>query len=314
MSRATTRRPVSGDDLPGTRVPERLRVALLLAPALLVVGVFFVGGVAQALLQSLGLQPVLGGTTWSLDAYRAVLTDPAFGASLALTLRVALLSTAASAILGVGLALLVRRVGARRSATPLLHGSLAVPHLVGALSIGLLLAPSGFLSRVGNALGLVDDVRDVPALTQDAFGWGILAEYVWKETPFVAVVALAALTPRVAELEDVARTLGASRRQRLRTVVLPALAPAVCAASMLVLAFTVASYEVPRLLGRPFPATLSVETYQRFRDPDLTSRPEAMALATLLALLTVVIVVGYTRLARALGGSRSRSRGWEPRS
>ncbi|MBD8868249.1 ABC transporter permease [Nocardioides donggukensis] len=282
------------------RWPEPLRVALLLAPALTVVGVFFVGGVAQAVLQSLGHQPLLGESTWSLDAYRAVLTDPAFVASLLLTMRVALISTGVATVLGVGLALLVRRVGGRARMTALFHGTLAIPHLVGALSIGLLLAPSGLLSRVGQALGLVDDAQSFPVLTQDAFGWGIIAEYVWKETPFIAVVALAALSRGVGELEGVARTLGAGAGQRLRSVTIPLLAPPVAAASVLVFAFTMASYEVPRLLGRPFPAMLPVEAFQRFRDTDLGVRPEAMAIATVLAVLSIVVVLAYLRLVAGL--------------
>lgn len=278
---------------PGVRLPEPVRVLLLLTPALLVVGVFFIGGVLQAVLQSLGRQPLLGDTSWSLDAYRAVLTDPAFAASLGLTLRVAGLSTLIATVLGVGLALLVRRLGGRTRMTALFHGTLAIPHLVGALSIGLLLAPSGLVSRAAHGLGLVDSARDFPQLTQDAFGWGIIAEYAWKETPFIAVVALAALTRYVTDLEDVSRTLGATRGRRLRAITLPMLAPPVAAASVLVFAFATASYEVPRLLGRPFPAMLSVEAFERYRDPDLLARPEAMAVATVLTLLTVAVAVAY---------------------
>ncbi|MEJ7831994.1 MAG: ABC transporter permease subunit [Nocardioides sp.] len=283
-----------------SRLPEPVRIGLLLAPALLVVGVFFVGGVAQAVLQSLGHQPLLGETTWTLDAYRSVLADPALGASLLLTLRVSVISTLAATVLGVGAALLVRRLGGRRGMTALFQSTLAIPHLVGALSISLLLAPSGLLSRGAYAVGLVDDAQNFPALTQDAFGWGIIAEYTWKESPFIAVVALAAMTRRVSEFEDAARTLGASPRRRLREVTLPLLAPPVAAASILVLAFSIASYEVPRLLGRPFPALLSVEAFERFRDPDLTTRPEAMALATVLAVLTILAVLAYLRLASLL--------------
>ncbi|CAN5592983.1 ABC transporter permease subunit [soil metagenome] len=286
------------------RLPEPVRVALLLTPALLVVGVFFVGGLTQGVLQSLGREPFVGDSTWSLAAYREVFTDPAFAASLRLTARVALLSTLFATVLGVALALLVRRVGGRRTMTGLFQSTLAVPHLVGALSIGLLLAPSGLLSRAGYAVGLVDSARDVPALTQDAFGWGIVAEYTWKETPFLAVVALAALSRRVADLEDVARTLGAGRRQRFRQVTAPLLAPPVAAASVLVLAFASASYEVPRLLGRPYPAMLSVEAFTRFRDPDLTSRPEALAIATVVAALTLVAALAYWRLGGRLVGRR----------
>ncbi len=282
------------------RRPAWLAPALLLAPAMLVVAVFLGGGVARALLESAGRFPLVGEGGWSLRAYRDVLADPAFLASVGVTLRVALTSTALATALGVGLALAVRRLGGRGPMTALFHGTLAVPHLVGALCIGLLLSPSGLLARAGGAVGLVGGPGDVPVLVQDAFGWGIVAEYTWKETPFVAVVALAALGRGVGELEDVARTLGASRLARLRTVTLPLLAPPVAAASVLVFAFATASYEVPRLLGRPFPAMLSVEAYQRFRDPDLTARPEAMAIATILVLLSLVVVAAYLALVSSL--------------
>ncbi len=280
-------------------LPEPARVALLLAPALVVVGVFFVGGVSQAVLQSLGRQPFLGETDWSLDAYRTVLADPAFRASLTLTLRVVLLSTALATGLGVGLALVVRRF-ARGRLTSLLQATLAVPHLVGALCIALLLSPSGLISRAGSTVGLVDDAAAFPVLTNDAFGWGIIAEYTWKETPFIAVVALAALNPQVRDLENVARSLGAGGLRRLRTVTLPMLAPPVAAASVLVAAFAAASYEVPRLLGQSFPAALPVVALQRFRDTDLLVRPEAMAIATILAVLSLLFVVGYLALLSRL--------------
>ena len=279
--------------------PDRLKIALLLSPALLVVGVFFVGGVGQAVLQSLGRQPFLGETTWSLDAYRATFADPAFRASLTLTLRVVALSTAAATVLGVALALFVRR-HARGRLTTLLQSTLAVPHLVGALCIGLLLSPSGFLSRLGAGAGIVDGAQDFPVLTNDAFGWGIIAEYTWKETPFIAVVALAAMTPHVRDLEGAARSLGAGPVRRILSVTVPLIAPPVAAASVLVASFAAASYEVPRLLGQSFPATLPVVALQRFQDTDLLVRPQAMAVATILAVLSLVLVAAYLGLVSRL--------------
>lgn len=283
----------------GRRLPEPVRVARLLSPALVVVGVFFVGGVSQALLQSLGRQPLLGETNWLLGAYRTVLGDPAFGASVWLSLRITLISTGLATVLGVAVALVVRRV-ARGPMTALLQSALAVPHLVGALCIGLLLSPSGLLSRLGHAVGLVPDAAVFPALTDDAFGWGVIAEYTWKETPFIAMVALAAMSRQVGDLEDVARVLGAGRLQRLRRITLPLLARPVAAASVLVLAFAAASYEVPRLLGRPFPAALPVLALQRFRDTDLTVRPEAMAVATCLSVISLLTVAAYLTLVSRL--------------
>ncbi len=275
---------------------------LLLAPAMLVIGVFFVGGFAQAVIQSLGHQPFLGKNAWSFDAYRSAAVDPAVRASVTLTLRIGVLSTALATGFGVGFALVVRRLGAGRIwMTRLFQGSLAVPHLVGALCIGLLLSPSGLVSRGANAVGLVDSARQFPGVTQDGFGWGIIAEYVWKETPFMAVIALAAMSVNLGRLEDVSRTLGAGRWQRLRHVTLPLLAAPVGAAAILVFAFTMGSYEVPVLLGRPFPAPLSVVVYQSFTDTDLTARPQAMAVAVLLAGLTTVIAALYLMLVRLSG-------------
>lgn len=289
------------------RLPRALRICLLLAPALLVVFVLFGGGLAQALAQSFGYQPFLPARPWSLNAYRELWADPAVRASIGLTLRIAVLSTTAATVLGVGAALLVRSLGRSRSTfAALLQVTLPLPHIVAALAITLLLGQSGELSRVAASVGLIDDPAQFPALTQDGFGWGIIASYVWKEAPFVAVLALAVLTTGVSDLEDAARALGAGWWQRLRHIVLPALAPALGAASVLVFAFTFGSYEVPFLLGRPFPATLPVVAYQEFRDPDLDSRPLAMAIAVLTVVLVGLCALAYLRLADRLRGSGSR--------
>lgn len=286
------------------RVPRGLRTALLLAPALAVVVVLFGGGLVQALAQSLGNQPLLPPRPLSLVAYRELWADSAVRASIGITLRVAVLSTLVSAVLGTAAALLVRALGRTRPAfSALLQVPLPLPHAVAALAMLLLLSPSGTVSRAAAALGLVGEPAAFPAFTQDAFGWGIVASYVWKEAPFVAVVVLAVLSAGVADLEDAARALGAGAWQRMRHVLLPAVAPAVAATSVLVLTFTVGSYEVPFLLGRAYPAALPVVAYQRFRDPDLTARPAAMAIAVLTAVLVGACAVAYLALAERLRGT-----------
>ncbi len=282
-------------------MPRWLRITLLLSPAAVVIGVFFVGGVAQAVAQSFGYQPFLPGYHWSPDAYRAIWHDRAFRAALVLTLRVSLLSTALAAVLGVGAALAIRRVTrGRRWVTGLFGVNLAVPHLVGTLCMLLLLAQSGLLARLGHAVGLVGAPSSFPALTADGFGWGVVAEYAWKETPFIGVIALAALGRGVEDLENAARTLGASGLQRLRHVTLPLLAPPVAAASVLVFAFSAGSYEVPYLLGRPYPATLPVVALQYYRDTDLTLRPQAMAVAVVITVASTVFVAAYLALTSRL--------------
>lgn len=278
-----------------------LRIALMLAPAMTVVLVFFVGGIGYALLQSLGYQPFIGRTDLSLDAYRAILDDPAVRASLGLTLRLALVGTSLSAVLGTGIALLIHRLGrSRRWGFALMQLNLAVPHVVGALAIGLLLSQSGLLARLAHGAGLVGAPATFPALVADAHGFGIVAEYVWKETPFLALLALTALGRGTDQLGHAAQVLGAGPLQRLRHVIVPAVLPPVAAGSILVFAFVLGSYEVPYLLGRPFPATLPVVAYEYYTDIDLSYRAEAMAIAVLIALLALAAMLGFLALVGRL--------------
>jgi len=288
---------------PGRRsgTPHGARVGLLLAPALAIVGVFFVGGVAQAVAQSLGYQPYLPSSRISPDAYVELWNDPAIRASLLLTARVAAVSTTSAAVLGVTAALLIRSLRRSRSwVAAVFQANLAVPHLVGALCMLLLLSQSGSLSMLSHAVGLTGPPSNFPALTNDVFGWGTIAEYVWKETPFLTVIALASLGGGVRDLENAGRSLGANAWQRLVHVTLPLLAPSMAAGSILVFAFAAGSYEVPYLLGRPFPATLPVVALQYAGATDLTSRPKAMAVAVLISLFSGAVVAAYLWLLSRL--------------
>jgi len=281
--------------------PRPVRLGLLLAPALLVIAVFFFGGIGQAVAQSFGYQPYLPGSRLSGDAWLALWHDPAVRASLVLTLRVALLSTATAAVLAVTAALLIRQLGGRRAwVTGVFQGTLAVPHLVGALCMTLLLSQGGLLSRLAHSAGLTPAASSFPAITSDRFGLAIIAEYVWKETPFLTVLTLAALGRGAADLEAAARVLGAGPWQRLAHVTLPLLAPTLAAGSILVFAFAAGSYEVPYLLGRPYPATLPVVALQYYNATDLTSRPEAMAIAVLIAALSALAAAGYLQVVSRL--------------
>lgn len=281
------------------------RVALLLAPALLVVVVLYGGGVAMAVAQSLGWLPFIGRTELSLDAYSSLLGQRAFTSSVWVTLRLATVSTVLSAVLAVAAALALRATRrGRRAATFLFQLNLPVPHLVGAAAMLLLLSQGGLVSRVAAAVGLVEGASQFPPLTNDALGVGIIAEYVWKEVPFIGVVVLAALQGEVGELEEAARVLGANAWQRLRHVVLPAVAPAVVATSTIVFAFTFGSFEVPFLLGQPFPATMPVLAYRRSIEPDLTARAEAMAISVVVALIVSLLVAAALRLSRHRRGGR----------
>jgi putative spermidine/putrescine transport system permease protein len=281
------------------RLPDWTRPWLLLAPALFVVHVLFTGGLVLGFLQSLNYMPLIGKNDFNLDAYAAIFNDRVFWESLWLSLKIAFISTAISIVLAVGTALLIFHTErGRRIATFIYQFNLPIPHIVGAVAMLFLLAQGGLLSRVAFALGLTDSPGDFPAMTNDRGAVGIIAEYVWKETIFIGVVVLAALARGVGDYEDLARTLGAGRWKRFWHVILPLITPAIVSTSVIVFAFGFGAFEVPFLLGQPFPAALPVLAYNAFTDVDLNARSEAMAIAMVIAVITAVAVFVYTWLSR----------------
>lgn len=278
---------------------DRSRIALLLAPALIILGGLFFTGLGLTLLRSLHYAPALGQTRPDLSAYTAILTSPGFLKSLALSLWIASASTLIAATLAVAAALLLRQTFPGRALISfLVQLNLTVPHIVGAIGILYLVSQSGSFARLAYAAGLITGPQDFPALTHDPFGIGIILLYVWKELPFITLILLANLQTLGEDHEATARTLGATRWQAFRFVLLPMLMPGLAAASALVFAFAFGAYEVPLVLGAHAPKALPVLAWQAWTGTDLTTRPEAMAMAVIIALIGLGLLFLYARLLR----------------
>ncbi|MDP8974275.1 MAG: ABC transporter permease subunit [Actinomycetota bacterium] len=278
----------------------RLKIALLLAPALLVLGVLFAGGLYAALVQSLGYLPAIGMTGMSFDAYQEVLGREDFLDALLLTVYVAGVSTTLATVLAVLAALALRHSPGRVSSV-VFQVPITVPHLVAAVGIALVISQTGLGARLAAALGLIGEPAEFPVLLYDKYSVGVILTYVWKEVPFIALVALAGLRGVAAELEDVAKTLGANAWQRFWYVIFPVIAPGIVASSLIVFAFTFGAFEVPYLLGEDYPTMLPVMAYEEYRSIELSDRPVAMAINVLIALITAAFAAAYLRFARNLG-------------
>jgi putative spermidine/putrescine transport system permease protein len=276
---------------------------LMLSPALLVISVLFAGGLMLAAAQSLGYFALAGESALTLRHYAELGNDREIYASLWLTLKLATIATVISAVGGLALALGLREAARRsRAINVLLQIPLSMPHLAMAGALITVIAPSGLLARAAYALGFIQQPADFPALINDRYGFGIVLAYVLKEVPFIALMTLALLARLGDEYEQAARVLGASAWQRFRYVTLPLIAPAVVSSSLMVVAFILGAFEVPYILGRPYPAMLSVVAQQRYLDVNLAARPGAIALAMLSTLLTAALAWAYLRLTRALLG------------
>ncbi len=279
---------------------------LSLVPALGLVLVLFGTSVVYGVVQSLGYLPFLGQTSLSLDAYYNVLIGIQpdgtrsvaaleFWNALAFSLWVSVASTVLGALISLLVVMLFgQQLGSSGTALTVLNLNLSFPHLVWAIGLSLLLAQSGLLARIATAAGLIDAPAGFPVLVRDRFGFGIILNYVSKEIPFLLLLMLSILRSQPEEYTTVAENLGASRWQVLRHVTLPLVLPGLTAGSLLIFAFVFGAFEVPAILGVSFPRMLSILALEFFRNADLNSRAEGMAVSVIMAVI-VLLVAGTAR-------------------
>lgn len=257
---------------------------LLLLVATIPVLVVVVGGLGSVVLQSIGLMPLVGPASLSLGAYASIAQDAP--TAIVTSLGVASASTVIAVVVGAAAALVVvsggllgRLVGALGAVT------VSIPHLIGAATVGLLLADSGVLPRL---LGI--DADAWPSLVGGPWWIAVVSEYAWKESAFIALVVAGTLLTRVAQFDEPAAMLGASRVTRLRLVFLPLAMPSLIISATIVFIYTLGSYEVAWLLGRTYPEPLAVMAIRLFNDVSLSARAESAAIAVLTVAISLVVV------------------------
>lgn len=286
---------------------RRQKVLWLTLPTLLVLGILFLGGFVFGILQSLGLFSVIAGENsgLSIDAYLAAFDSDKVKSGLVLTCKIAFLATSLSTIIALILAISISRMRRFQKWTiALTQFNIPIPHVVAATAILLTFSQSGLISRLSYKFGFTEGTSDFPIITNDPAGYGVLLSFLWKEIPFMCILILGALRGPVTALDEIAKTLGASYFYRLRRVIIPYIFPSILSGTIIVFAFTFGSFEVPYILGQPYPPMLSVATYEFYTNRDLINRPIAMALATLTSFSIALLVLIYMRLTRREGRGR----------
>lgn len=284
---------------------KRTTVALLLFPTMTVLLLLFFGGLVMGMMQSFGFMPMIGLNEFTLDAYRSLFADGEFLMSLGLTLWISISSTLLTVIFAIITALAFRKTfPGKRIANFLYQFPITIPHIVITIGTMLIFSQSGIAARIAYMAGFIADQSKFPVLISDNLGFGIIYVYLWKQIPFVGVIVLSILQSLGNNFEELARSLGANRWQTFRHVLLPTIIPGILPASIICFSFTFGSYEVPFLLGKPYPAVISVLAMRLYQDVDLNARPQAMATAVFMAVFISILVVFYKRLLNKVSGRR----------
>lgn len=223
-----------------------VRLALV-APPMAFFAVFF--GYPVAAIVGRGLRE---DGVWRLGRFGEVLTDPGIGQVVWFTCWQAAASTALTLVVALpGAYVLARFAFPGRQ---LLRALVTVPFVLPTVVVG-----AAFLGLLGRG-GLLHELWGVRL---DTTAWAILLAHVFFNYAVVVRTVgglWAQLDPRQ---EEAARMLGAGRFAAWRRVTLPALLPAVAAATLMVFLFTFTSFGIIQILAGPRFATLEVEIYRQ---------------------------------------------------
>jgi putative spermidine/putrescine transport system permease protein len=271
---------------------------LLMLPALLLLGVFFVTPYLYLLYMSFMTHtpgaPYL--PIFTFENYLETVRDPFNWRIMWQTLRFGFVTSFITLVLSYPLAYHMARTSSRVKG--LLMIMLLSPLLVGIVvrSYGwmILLADQGLINQAAGALGL-------GSLSLMYNETGVMIGLVHIYMPFMVLSLLGSLQAIDPDLERAARSLGAGTWQTLRRVTWPLSLPGVASGTVLIFVLTVSSYVIPSLLGGYRVLTLPLLVVQTVSE--LFNWPAGSAMAIVFFVITITILAVYLMLMdRAMRG------------
>ncbi len=216
-----------------------------------------------------------------------LLSSPAIGTSLTLSLGSAVAATALSLVFGIPLAWVLARSGGwhpvpRRLLRALVTVPLVLPPVVGGVALLLLLGRRGLLGApLFDAFGI-----QVPFTTAAV----VIAE-TFVAMPFLVLAVEGALRAADRRFEDAAETLGASRWMIFRRITLPLIAPGVTAGAVLCFARALGEFGATITFAGNFPGvtqTMPLSAYLALQsDPG-----SAYVISLILLVVSIGVLVG----------------------
>jgi ABC-type spermidine/putrescine transport system permease subunit I len=235
--------------------PSRPLALLLVLPALAVITVLFVYPLGFSLASAFETPGGfgLGNFAKAFELYdRDILFTPVL--VLLATLLIALVSIAIGGYLTLGEFPL-----AVAALAWLYRWPLFVPFIVAAQCMRTFLAKNGLMNNSFVGLGLLD-----PESTVGFLDWrGIVLTFVWKQTPFVALMVAGAMAGLDRSTIDAARNLGASRLRILAEILVPQIRGTLLVGLILSFVTMMSVLSVPLMLSGGAPTLLTVDMAYR---------------------------------------------------
>jgi putative spermidine/putrescine transport system permease protein len=278
---------------------QRLVAAALLAPAVLLLLVFFVLPSVDLFRLSLSWMDAQRSIhdDMSLVNYRTFATSPYFHRMVWGSVKLTLWVTVLCLLLGYPAAYYMVHVRSTLYRT-ILYAVIVSPLLISVIvrSYGwvVLLANNGVVNGTLVGLGVVDR----PLRMLGTFGSVIVAT-VHVLLPFMMLPITSALQDVDRTLERAAQNLGATPAQTFWRVTLPLSMPGVLAGTALVIALTLGIYITPLLVAGPLQPLLAIGIY--YVTLNQLNFPLGAALSFILLAFTLAVIALAGRLLRTVG-------------
>jgi ABC-type sugar transport system permease subunit len=233
-----------------------------------------------------------------LDNYLAILKDPNFWQSTRVTVLFTIGSVVINIILATAIALLLNREFRGRNIVRMLALlPWAIPGVVNGIMWKWILNPSyGTLNGLLYSLGIIDKYVIWLGSPTGALFMCILAD-VWKETPFIMLLILAALQTIPNDLYEAARVDGANAWQAFCHVTIPLIQPTLFVAVTLRTIWALKSFDLIYTLtaGGPSGGTTVIGYYTYMKTFVSMNLGKGSAAAYLMTIAVALLVVLYQK-------------------
>lgn len=235
----------------GMSLSQRHLALILIAPGLMLVAALFLYPLCFSLVSAFTKD---GSFTleWFAKAFELYSTDIVF--TVVIVVASCALTALAAIVIAGTLTLGENRiiVGVLKA---LYRWPLFIPFIVAAQCMRTFLAKNGLMNNTFVSLGLMEPLQAVSFLD-----WrGIIATFVWKQTPFVALLLAGALASIDRATLEAGRNLGASRMRVLIELALPQVMPTLLVALVLSFVTMLSVLSVPMMVSGSQPTMLTVD-------------------------------------------------------
>ena len=271
---------------------------LYVAPALVLVLVFFVVPLGMTAWMSFNDWPLMGEHTFNgLDNYVAILKDLRFWSALKFTAYYTLVVTVAIFAVAFPMALYVERP---RPFNAFYRTAFFMPVVVGFASASLLWSwllnvDAGLFSPAAYALGLTEKKVNLLA-TFDAAFWSIIAMVVWKVAGFTMVILMTGLQSVPTELQEAAKLDGAGAFARFRLITLPLMRRTMALALILSVAGSMLAFDQFYIILRGGPSNQTLTAVYWIFNQSFVSFKLGYGAALSMVLLVILLLLSLIQL------------------